>query len=82
MVHRARDSLGIPAAPARAWRRRGRDRGRSVPLTAALSQLWQFGVLAAAALALLPLRRGIVQTLLLAGLAGLLASLLSASVPR
>jgi chromate transporter len=56
--------------------------GAAVPLTAALSQLWQFGVLAAAALALLPLRRGIVQTLLLAGLAGLLASLLGASVPR
>jgi len=34
------------------------------------------------ALALLLLRRGVRQTLLLAGLAGLLASLLGAPVPR
>ncbi len=48
------------AAPAAA----GAIIGAAIPLTAALSESWQYAVLAAAALALLVLRRGIVPTLL------------------
>ncbi len=64
------------AAPAAA----GAIVGSAVPLTAALGATWQYGVLAGAALLLLA-RRGVVATLLLAGLAGALAALLGASVP-
>jgi chromate transporter len=56
--------------------------GSAVPLTAALSEAWQYAILAAAAAALLVLRRGIVQTLLLAGCAGVAAALLGAPLPR
>jgi len=56
--------------------------GSAVPLTAALGESWQFAVLAAAAVALLVLRRGVVSTLLLAGCAGVVASLLGAPIPR
>jgi chromate transporter len=56
--------------------------GSAVPLTAALGESWQFAVLAAAAVALLALRRGVVSTLLLAGCAGVVASLLGAPIPR
>jgi chromate transporter len=44
--------------------------GSAVPLARALHESWQFGVLAAAAIALLVLRRGVVSTLLVAGIAG------------
>ena len=53
--------------------------GSAIPLTAALTQPWQYVVLAAAAGALLVLRRGVVPTLLGAGAAGALAVL--AGVP-
>jgi chromate transporter len=56
--------------------------GSAVPLVAALAETWQYAVLAAAALALLALRRGVVQTLLLAGCAGLAAALLGAPIPH
>jgi chromate transporter len=56
--------------------------GAAVPLAEALSQAWQFGVLAAAALALFVLRRGIVSTLLLAGLAGTVSALAGAPIPH
>jgi chromate transporter len=55
--------------------------GAAVPLTAALGEAWQFAVLAAAAVALVVLRRGVVSTLLLAGCAGVVASLLGAPIP-
>jgi len=56
--------------------------GTAVPLARALSESWQFGVLAAAAILLLALRRGVVLTLVLAGVAGMIAALLGASLPR
>ena len=66
------------AAPAAA----GAIIGAAAPLTTALAEGWQYGVLAAAALALLVLRRGVVSTLLLAGLAGVAAGLLEAPIPH
>src|SRR6185503_18316881 len=44
--------------------------GSAIPLALALSQTWQYAVLAAAAVLLLLLRRGVVLTLLLCGVAG------------
>jgi chromate transporter len=44
--------------------------GSAIPLALALSQAWQYAVLAAAAVLLLVLRRGVVLTLLLCGAAG------------
>ena len=41
--------------------------GAAIALAVALGEAWQFGVLAAAAIALLFLRRGVVETLLFAG---------------
>jgi chromate transporter len=55
--------------------------GASITLAAALSERWQAGVLAAAAVALLALRRGVVETLLAAGAVGLLLALLGAPLP-
>jgi chromate transporter len=55
--------------------------GSAVPLALALSESWQVAVLAGAALALLALRRGVVLTLLVAGIAGALAGLLGAPLP-
>jgi chromate transporter len=66
------------AAPAAA----GAIIGAAVPLAAALSETWQYVVLAAAALALLALRRGVVSTLLLAGGAGLAVALSGGPVPH
>jgi chromate transporter len=66
------------AAPAAA----GAIVGAAIPLTAALSEDWQYPVLAIAAVAVLAFRRGVVQTLLLAGCAGALAVLLGAPIPR
>ncbi|HLX20658.1 MAG TPA: chromate transporter [Gaiellaceae bacterium] len=56
--------------------------GVSIPLARALHEGWQFGVLAAAAVALLALRRGIVTTLLLAGVVGVVAAVSGASLPH
>jgi chromate transporter len=49
--------------------------GASVTLTLALHETWQYGVLAAAAVALLLLRRGVVVTLLCAGAIGVVIAL-------
>jgi chromate transporter len=56
--------------------------GAAIPLAAALREGWQFAVLAAAAIALLIARRGIVVTLLGAGVAGVVIALAGAPVPR
>jgi chromate transporter len=56
--------------------------GSAVALAAALAETWQYAVLAAAAIALLALRRGVVQTLLLAGCAGVAAAVLGAPIPH
>jgi chromate transporter len=66
------------AAPAAA----GAIIGAAVPLTTALSEGWQYAILAVAAVALLVLRRSVVATLLAAGLAGTIAGLLGASIPH
>jgi len=66
------------AAPAAA----GAIIGAAIPLTSALSESWQYAVLAGAAIALLALRRGVVGTLLLAACVGVVASLLGAPVPH
>jgi chromate transporter len=66
------------AAPAAA----GAIVGAAVPLAAALQESWQYALLAAAAVALLLLRGSVVPTLLLAGLAGIVAALLGAQIPR
>jgi chromate transporter len=56
--------------------------GASVPLGLALSQWWQLGVLIAAAVWLLALRRATLPCLLLAGAVGALAALAGAPVGR
>ena len=65
------------AAPAAA----GAIIGSAIPLAAALSETWQYVVLAGAAVALLVLRRSVVATLLAAGMIGAVAGLLGASLP-
>ena len=55
--------------------------GVAVPLALALRKPWQYGVLAAAAVALFPLRRSVVVTLLGAGIIGVIASRLGAPLP-
>ena len=55
--------------------------GAAVPLALALGEAWQFAVLAAAAIALLVLRRGVVVTLLGAAAIGLIATQLGAPLP-
>jgi chromate transporter len=49
--------------------------GSAIPLTRALSHTWQYAVLAAALMLLVPLRRGVVLTLLCAGVAGVVITL-------
>jgi chromate transporter len=66
------------AAPAAA----GAIIGSAIPLAAALSETWQYAVLAAAVVALLVLRRGVVLTLLAAGTIGAFARLLGAPLPH
>jgi chromate transporter len=56
--------------------------GASVPLTLALGETWQLAVLAGAAAALFALRRGVVVTLVAAGLVGVAAALLGAPLPE
>jgi chromate transporter len=66
------------AAPAAA----GAIIGSAIPLARALSQTWQYAVLAAAAVALLALRQGVVSTLIGAGTVGVAAALLGAPLPN
>jgi chromate transporter len=56
--------------------------GSAVTLARALSEPWQFAVLAGAAVALLALRRGVVLTLLAAGAAGLIIALAGGPLPH
>ncbi len=56
--------------------------GAAIPLAGALQEQWQYLVLVGAAVALLVLRRGIVQTLLAAGAAGWLATVVGAPLPH
>ncbi|HEY7255935.1 MAG TPA: chromate efflux transporter [Solirubrobacterales bacterium] len=55
--------------------------GAAIPLAGALSEAWQFAILAVAAVALLALRRGVVSTLLVAASAGAAIGLLGAPLP-
>jgi chromate transporter len=55
--------------------------GTVVPLVGALGEGWQYAVLVAAALCLLVLRRGVVLTLVAAGVAGAVAGLAGAPLP-
>ncbi|MGI8507309.1 MAG: chromate transporter, partial [Solirubrobacteraceae bacterium] len=55
--------------------------GAAITLAAALDEGWQFAILAAAGLALLALRRGVVQTLLAAAALGVVAALAGAPLP-
>ncbi len=55
--------------------------GAGITLAVSLSEAWQFAVLAAAAVALLVLRRGVVATLLGAGLVGIVLALAGAPLP-
>jgi chromate transporter len=56
--------------------------GAAIVLARALQPAWQFAVLAAALIALLIVRRGIVETLLAAGLIGVIAALAGAPLPH
>jgi chromate transporter len=55
--------------------------GAAVPLARALGEAWQFGVLAGAAAILLLLRRGIVETLIGAGVVGVIVGLIGGPLP-
>jgi chromate transporter len=56
--------------------------GSAIPLAGALVEAWQFAVLAAAAIALIALRRGVVATLLGAGAVGVVVALAGGPLPR
>jgi chromate transporter len=56
--------------------------GSSVLLAAALSEAWQFAVLAGAALLLLVARRGVVMTLLLAAAVGVVVAVAGGPLPQ
>jgi chromate transporter len=55
--------------------------GSAIPLALALGEAWQAAVLAAAAVALLALRRSVVLTLLAAGLVGVVVALAGGPLP-
>jgi chromate transporter len=55
--------------------------GAAITLTTSLTESWQFAILAAAAVALLALKRGVVQTLLGAALLGTVAAIAGAPLP-
>jgi chromate transporter len=55
--------------------------GTAIPLARALSETWQYAVLAGAAVVLLVLRRGVVSTLLLAGAVGVVVALAGGALP-
>lgn len=56
--------------------------GTAIPLARALSEPWQYGVLGGAALLLFALRRGVVLTLVTAGVVGTVIALSGGPVPR
>ena len=56
--------------------------GSAIPLARALSEPWEYAILAAAAVMLFALRRGVVLTLLLAGAAGMVIALAGAPLPH
>ena len=56
--------------------------GSAIPLARALAEPWQFGVLAAAAILLVGLRRGVVLTLLAAGAIGVLVAVSGGPLPH
>jgi chromate transporter len=56
--------------------------GSAIPLAQALTEPWQFGVLAGAAVLLLALRRGVVLTLLAAGGVGIVVALAGGPIPH
>jgi chromate transporter len=56
--------------------------GSAIPLARALTEPWQFAVLAGAAVLLLALRRGVVLTLLTAGAVGLVIALAGGPLPH
>jgi chromate transporter len=56
--------------------------GSAIPLASALNEAWQFIVLAAAALALLLVRVGVVRTLVAAGAFGVVVALAGGPLPR
>jgi chromate transporter len=56
--------------------------GAAILLAGALQDAWQFAILAAAAIALLILGRGIVETLLAAGAVGVVAAVAGAPLPH
>ncbi|HTA32512.1 MAG TPA: chromate efflux transporter [Solirubrobacteraceae bacterium] len=66
------------AAPAAA----GAIVGSSIPLAGALSETWEYAVLAVAAVALLVLDRSVVLTLITAGAVGAVAGVLGAPLPH
>jgi chromate transporter len=55
--------------------------GSAIPLARALSESWQYGVLAGAAVLLLVVRRGVVLTLLLAGAVGVIVAQAGGALP-
>ena len=55
--------------------------GAAITLASALTEAWQFALLAVAAIALLALRRGVVQTLVAAAAIGAVAALAGAPLP-
>jgi chromate transporter len=55
--------------------------GAAIPLALALTESWQYAVLAAAAIALVVLRRGVVMTLVAAGAVGALVGALGGPLP-
>jgi chromate transporter len=55
--------------------------GVAIPLARALTESWQFGVLAGAAVVLFALRRGVVTTLLVAGVVGAVVALAGGPIP-
>jgi chromate transporter len=56
--------------------------GTAIPLTRALSEPWQYAVLAGAVLLLVARRRAVVLTLLLSGLCGALVALAGGPLPH
>jgi chromate transporter len=56
--------------------------GAAIVLAGALQEAWQFAILAAAATALLILKRGIVETLVAAGALGVIVALAGAPLPQ
>jgi chromate transporter len=56
--------------------------GSAIPLSSALSEAWQYAVLAFAAALLFVARRGVVTTLLIAGGLGVVVALADGPLPR